>query len=292
MVWPGGRARKPWLARFARERKNLSASVEETLAVHAVQDNLYIDELEDYEGYGGEEEGQDARKEGVIPPRLSLQSRQMSAVQRTAPQSPNAGAPRRDRLPTTAPVEVPQEKRQLAGRTTKVRLQAVRSQQMPAIHPLQEDGGSGQHEKSARGKNGEDGADGRDSKNRQGRKDKDHGVPLTHDISQERLVVAVGEAIASTGGLEDLKTSALLKVGRLPELAGSGMFEQGQSDVSVANEAISERSVVMVTLTGNPGPVVVQYISLQPQIGFTIHLSAPTTGRTPFNYVIWPGNPA
>jgi hypothetical protein len=41
-------------------------------------------------------------------------------------------------------------------------------------------------------------------------------------------------------------------------------------------------------LTGNPGPVVVQYISLHPRMGFTVHLSAPVTADTPFNYALWP----
>ncbi|GER82933.1 hypothetical protein KTAU_15700 [Thermogemmatispora aurantia] len=50
--------------------------------------------------------------------------------------------------------------------------------------------------------------------------------------------------------------------------------------------AVSEASVVLVTLTGDPGPVVVQYVSLQPGRGFTVHLSAPTQRETPFHYVV------
>nr|BBH92443.1 hypothetical protein KTA_06420 [Thermogemmatispora argillosa] len=49
---------------------------------------------------------------------------------------------------------------------------------------------------------------------------------------------------------------------------------------------ISEASVVLVTLTGDPGPVVVQYVSLQPGRGFTVHLSAPTQRETPFHYAV------
>jgi len=69
-------------------------------------------------------------------------------------------------------------------------------------------------------------------------------------------------------------------------LSGSGAFEGGQSDVRITHKDITASSVVLVMLTANPGPVVVQYISLQPQVGFTVHLTAPTTARTAFNYVI------
>jgi hypothetical protein len=69
-------------------------------------------------------------------------------------------------------------------------------------------------------------------------------------------------------------------------LVGSGAFESGQSEVAVANTSITSASVVVVVLIGDPGPVVAQYISLQPGIGFTVHLSAPTKNVTPFNYKI------
>jgi hypothetical protein len=72
-------------------------------------------------------------------------------------------------------------------------------------------------------------------------------------------------------------------------LAGTGVFEYGQMDVIVTNPAITAASVVTVTLTSNPGPVVVQYVSLQPRVGFTVHLTAPTMTRTTFNYIILEG---
>ena len=70
------------------------------------------------------------------------------------------------------------------------------------------------------------------------------------------------------------------------EVAGSGQFERGQCDVAVAHPRVTPSSVVVVLLTGNPGPVVVQYVSLDPGRGFTVHLSAPTQHRTPFNYAL------
>jgi len=72
---------------------------------------------------------------------------------------------------------------------------------------------------------------------------------------------------------------------------GSGTIESGQSDISVADAHTTSTCVVSVTLTANPGPVVVQYISLQPHTGFTIHLTAPATASTVFNYVILRGEP-
>jgi hypothetical protein len=69
-------------------------------------------------------------------------------------------------------------------------------------------------------------------------------------------------------------------------LSGSGMFESGQRDVMIPNSHITASSVVVPMLTSNPGPVVVQYVSLHPHIGFTLHLTAPATAKTSFNYII------
>ncbi len=67
---------------------------------------------------------------------------------------------------------------------------------------------------------------------------------------------------------------------------GSANFERDQSEVMVANAHITAASVVVVVLTDDPGPVVVQYVSLQPAVGFTVHLSAPAKNPTTFNYRI------
>jgi hypothetical protein len=70
------------------------------------------------------------------------------------------------------------------------------------------------------------------------------------------------------------------------EGAGSGQFERGECDVAVAHPPVTAASVVVVVLTGHPGPVVVQYVSLDPGRGFTVHLSAPVEHTTPFNYAM------
>jgi hypothetical protein len=76
-------------------------------------------------------------------------------------------------------------------------------------------------------------------------------------------------------------------------LFGSGCFDAGQGDAAIACSQITAASVVTVMLASDPGPVVVQYISLQPGIGFTVHLSAPTKVKTSFNYaVLQPGGEA
>jgi hypothetical protein len=69
--------------------------------------------------------------------------------------------------------------------------------------------------------------------------------------------------------------------------AGTGRFECGQRDVTISHPSVTASSVVLVTLTANPGPVVVQYVSLQPGRGFTLHLTAPTPIGAPFNYVVF-----
>ncbi len=100
--------------------------------------------------------------------------------------------------------------------------------------------------------------------------------------------------------LADMTTSGSLPSVRMPAsgggegvslspsraIFGTGSFEPGQGDVAVACPAIISTSVVWVMLASDPGPVVVQYVSLQVGSGFTVHLSAPTKVKTLFNYVV------
>ncbi len=67
---------------------------------------------------------------------------------------------------------------------------------------------------------------------------------------------------------------------------GTSAFESGQGEVMITNTQVVASSVVQVTLTSNPGQTLVQYVSLYPEIGFTIHLTAPAVTKTTFNYVI------
>jgi hypothetical protein len=72
-------------------------------------------------------------------------------------------------------------------------------------------------------------------------------------------------------------------------LCGSGEFSCGQSNAVIKNPAIRASSVIVVTLTSNPGPVAVHYVSLLPYESFTVHLTAPATMHARFNYIIFSG---
>ncbi len=97
-----------------------------------------------------------------------------------------------------------------------------------------------------------------------------HGLPLTEEPA---------------AGIVSSASTSSMPAGRA-SLPAMGTFERGQRDLAVPATCVTMSSVVVVVLTGDPGPVVVQYISLQPGVGFTAHLSAPAQNRTPFNYVI------
>ncbi len=109
-----------WYARFAKERRGLSDSVNEALADPCLQED-FDDELSDEP-----ELTTRASQKMLIAPRLSLQSKPMPAVH-IVPDTlvrPQPVAP----VPETNHVEAqpaaPKKKR-LAGHATKVRLQAV-----------------------------------------------------------------------------------------------------------------------------------------------------------------------
>jgi len=107
---------------------------------------------------------------------------------------------------------------------------------------------------------------------------------------------APAEAAPGSEAIYEKTTSGRLPSVRAPEsgaalagrqpLFGSGSFDAGQGDVAIACSQITAASVVTVMLASDPGPVVVQYISLQPGLGFTVHLSAPTKVKTSFNYAV------
>ena len=287
-----------WQSRVAQKRLDLSASVEEALGdSSSLEDGEWSDE--------DENPGQVSSSQGtaLIPPRLSLQSkplpivRSQTAVEPITPtgrtvESGNIIArvahristrlsafermPRNDSamavppmvpsgykvrkehpqmktgtIPAARPVEVAEqsgEQRNGVKRTTKVRLQVV-----PKTDPA-----SGV---------------------------KDNVSPLCNVATNPTL-----PAINQTGGRIETPPSPPQTPSPSYEYrqskSGSGTFEAGQSDVAVAHTDISPASVVVVMLPGDPGPVVVQYISLRPTIGFTVHLSAPTKNVTPFNYTV------
>lgn len=218
-------AQQQWLARSTREREYLSASVEEALQQPLADDEQWEEEQED-------SESSVAGRPTLIPPLLSLQSKPMPAVHPHYSRTP---------LPQELAPSL-QQRQQLAGRTTKVRLQAVPKAESP---------------QQSIAKN----------------------IPLHEVPTFPQLSIVKQEH-------ED-EYEASVSPSSIPEkVTGSGVFEIGQGEVAVMNSCVTPSSIVIVTLTGDPGPVVVQYITLNPSIGFTVHLSASAQNRTPFNYAI------
>lgn len=233
-----------WYARFAKERRGLSDSVSEALADPRLQED-FDDELSEEP-----ESTTRASQKMLIAPRLSLQSKPMPAVHIVPDMlvRPQPVAP----LPETNHVEAqpatPKKKR-LAGRATKVRLQAVPKIEKRGAKKMTSSPGIVEQSQPAailpvRPQN-------------------EHGTEVPADVSLKK-----DERMARE------------------KLSGSGQFLRGQSELTVQNAHVSASSIVMVNLLGNPGPVVVQYYTLLPDYGFKVHLSAPVTADTAFNYVI------
>ena len=253
MAWSGEldeQAQQEWDSRFAKKREELSKSVEETLADSTLAEELLTDGLDESDGHV---QGKD--KSLVIPPRLSLQSKPIPVV-RVEPKEAKKSAVVEARS-TSSAVEVPQapqKKQRLAGRTTKVRLQAVSRSEKKSGGKISIE--ADKNERSAAG-----------------------GVQANVKTSAKRSPTHEADALIE-GRIRGMARGAL---------SGSGVFKRSQQEVIVANMYVSLTSVVVVTLVGDPGPVVVKYVSLQPQIGFTVHLSAPAEAKTPFNYVVLMG---
>jgi hypothetical protein len=233
---------KKWSNRVERERQELSVSVAESLADAALQEEWLDEDDED-----GDNDAIHAEASSVIPPRLSLQSRQLPALRLAIP-----GIVEGTAVPTPVKVEpasrllhsaeaAPSEKasRRLSH-TTKVRLQ-VAPKSSVASTPCQES-----------------------------------------DILPEPTTSLDLSAVKVTARDQESHESSAI-------LSGNGVIESGQSEIGVTNDRITEQSVVVVMLSGDPGPVVVQYVSLQPRYGFTVHLSAAAVNGTSFNYAILNG---
>src|SRR5436305_14017178 len=113
-----------WQARVARERFDLSASVEEALTDVSAQEDPESDEVEDNVPI--------IKSTALIPPRLSLQSKQLPAVSRSVKVRtdylPLATVGAAVSRPTEAPAPV-QSRQRSPRRATKVRLQVAPKQE-------------------------------------------------------------------------------------------------------------------------------------------------------------------
>jgi len=224
--------RQQWKSRVARERLDLSASVEETLSDESTLRELDAEEFDDFE----------AEEAMLIPPRLSLQSKPLPAIH-ALPKGHTDHLPLvTTELTVSSSSEFPrkvQKKRRSTMSTTKVRLQVV-----PKAEAIEE----------------------------------------SSSVAVPPHETATNPSLAGVESLGELEVSPSQEVGVI--ISGSANIERGQSEVMVANVRITLKSVVVVMLITDPGPVVVQYVSLLPGEGFTVHLSAPTQKPTTFNYRI------
>jgi hypothetical protein len=233
-----------WQSRSVKQRAELSLSIEEALADTTLKEDSFSDEVE--------ESLHVSKSSVIIPPRLSLQSRPMAVVF-AGPKEVTVGTP----CITTTPVEVQhatQKELRLAGRTTKVHLQAV-----PKLERKLDSKISLETEKNTIAADDE--------------------VQINEKSKPKRNSSSKSGALA--------KSMVESKAQR--SLAGSGVLKQGQREVMVTNAHISPSSVVVVTLLENPGPVVVKYITLLPQTGFTLHFSDSVEAEARFNYVVLMG---
>jgi hypothetical protein len=257
MINPGDREKfdqRRWQARFARGRQGLSASVEEALANPNLSEKDFDDDLED----GSLEQVETDKVTGqsnqmLIRPRLSLQSKPLPIVR--APPHPDDRQVAQDSTPavaTNATAKAAQpasKKKRLAGRNTRVELQAIPKQEKKASRKT---------------------------------------TPLTESKAAVQALTVEGESPHKEAVTEEPSVVKVEQRVAPPreKLSGTGKLLKGCAEATVENPHITFASLVLVTLLSDPGPVVVQYFTLLPGYGFTVHLSAPVGADTAFNYVI------
>lgn len=302
-----------WLSRLARERINLSASVEEALedpvgeeqntnilkrlaqrltsSFAAIGGNSQSEVIDSSKQFSEEER---AQPESMPVPKEvdeSVQSMHMPVVgslsqERAAPQRP---------IPLDNGDEPRDRQSKLAGRTTRIHLETPRgtvsSRQSGGTRmessyndTFQRNSPTGVSEPTPRLEN--DMIELSNASPAVGANLTERANPTNPSLSVTTRQTP--SELNTTGARLSAVDASKGKSGAAPrrELSGSGVFEPGQSDAIVVNRYVTEASVVLVALTANPGPVVTQYVTLRPRIGFTVHLTAPTTMRASFNYIV------
>ena len=240
------------MAWFDKRKWSRQRAEQEREALAASVEELTRSERASDDEYGEDEEASvgSTGRAVLIPPRLSLQSRPLPIV-RVEPTKHILVKHEPEQgarmSHMDAPVVLPGKR---LGHSTKVRLQAVHPGQ--ARDPITERVAA--FEPSEQRESARDGLS-------------------THDGQ------AIVRRIESPAALSPVSPPSLL--------CGRGVIEAGREDATIHNPHLSAQSVVTVMLAGNPGPVVVHYISLQPRAGFTLHMSAPVVATTPFNYAVW-----
>lgn len=195
--------------------------------------------------------------------------------------------------PVDAPLQASQSKQRLAGHTTKVRLQTTELPALRASVSSVESRMSNESEEQSQStgsnKSGFEVHEPLDIIVRAYPREEKQppslsSFPLPVSLSVASVASATSGSTDAFPVLGHTKSDADLALRK--ECFGTDTFGSGQGDVMVRNTHVTASSVVIITLTSNPGPVAVHYVTLQPEVGFTVHLTAPTTAKTPFNYVV------
>lgn len=173
--------------------------------------------------------------------------------------------------PSTRPFVAPQstEPQRLAGRATKIRLQTAPQSSLP---PISQQVVTSEKEHT---------------ENVSGSEMLCEPVVVSvhaHDVSQ---VTTHPDLPALSSSSEQRRRDLTQQECTHGTLFGTHAFESGQAEVMIEQDRVQASSVVQVTLTSNPGQTLVQYISLHPQRGFTVHLTSPVSAKTSFNYVLF-----
>lgn len=272
-----------WQARLVRERQTLSASVEEALSDTSAHE-VHLPEGVDEQGEGG-----------LVRPVLSLQSRPLPAVR------PNGSRPGETSSLLAISSTVTGEM-QLAQQGNMLSRIAQRlSSLLPAISAPEHVPVPAQRSEPALSPQSQPQAVPLPAPQREQQTDRvAHARRQTmimprvvlQPVEEERALPPPESRVAKFDPPVDEAARNLVAppLPLPPQLQaierGSGLFEIGQSEVMVANSCVNANSLVLVTLTSNPGPVVVQYVSLHVEVGFTVHLTAPATVKTLFNYIV------
>ncbi len=303
-----------WLSHAKRERINLSASVEEALedSVGEEQNTNILKRFaqrltSSFAAIGGnsqpeviESSRQFPVEEGALPESMPISKEVDESVQQAytpvvASLAQERAAPQRPLSLDKSDDEPRDRQSKLAGRTTRIHLETppgtANSRQSGGARTeasfsdtLQRNSSTGTSEPTPRLENDMVGPSNASLTVVANLTERANPTNPSLPVTTRKMPVGLD----TTGTRLSAVDASRGKGGAAPrrELSGSGVFEAGQGDATVVNRYVTETSVVLITLTANPGPVVTQYVTLRPRIGFTIHLTAPTTMRASFNYIV------
>jgi len=277
-----------WQARIAQKRLDLSQSVEEALADPALQEGEWSDEEDELDSLTGDSafadeigEQANAKDISLIPPRLSLQSKPMPVVRPDTPVQSAESSSQQSLPAQTNGIDSPLDASPGQGSSSSTDAKELKGEaEVPQGASIQQASSGVTAERST------------DKPRLAGRTTKvllkaiaRSEVQQIGEVREPLSEEARGRLAGAVGQVES-ESSAELRQTFSAALFGSGMFKRGQGDVMIENPHITRSSVVVVMLTSDPGPVVVHYVSLYPQTGFTVHLSASAEREAGFNYVI------